>query len=171
MSRNSSSPLSNNGKDEHGMSNSAITPSKRFKFSDLEVIQKPSPRFFITEARGGIAVVSSEELVGCDAFIQPIIDDMTKPGHWLIRQEGFILATQRRVDQLNNFAQVNANSPFPRRVLVRVNPPEQAATTETRRAVLDRLVTVRKHCNDSCSVDYVLLSKQLRLVVTLHFCS
>jgi hypothetical protein len=49
------------------------------------------------------------------------------------------------MDQINFFAKVNANSTFSRRVLVRVNPPDRVATTETRRVLLDRLVQVRKH--------------------------
>jgi hypothetical protein len=52
---------------------------------------------------------------------------------------------QRTTTSINFFAKVNANSTFSRRVLVRVNPPDRVATTETRRVLLDRLVQVRKH--------------------------
>jgi hypothetical protein len=145
MSRNSSLPVDSSGEDKRGASNDSVSPSKRSKFSDLQVIEKPNPRLFITEPVGAWAVVTSAELLGCDAFMQPIIDYMSKPGQSLKVQEGFVLAAQRRMDQINFFAKVNANSTFSRRVLVRVNPPDRVATTETRRVLLDRLVQVRKH--------------------------
>lgn len=145
MSMNDKRPANRDAKDNN---DDGLSPTKRKKTTDVDVVELAQPRLYIADTLAGVSIIWSEREPGCDAYMQALYDNIRMRGAFS-RQLMLFMVTNRRNDDHEDIGVTNINNNFYRRVAVRINQGDE--DTIKRRIVLSQIAAVRtntlvNHC-------------------------
>lgn len=103
----------------------SLSPSKRKHVEDVSIIHRLHPRLFLVNCLAGISIIMSEKEHGTEAWLQPFYDEVNNDKSWVKDDLNVIMVTEMRASVLENKVVTNVGNDYLRRVVVRLNRPDE----------------------------------------------